>query len=268
MLDRLSYATLLNMSWPAFFGLVVTVFAAVNLLFGMGYLLCGPDALRLAGPAPGVGRTWQAFFFSVHTFSTIGYGNVVPVGLGANLLVSAEAIMALLNAALVTGLVFARFSKPNVRIEFGARAVVRLGHKPALLVRLRNLKPSEVLEVEATLIAWFRTPGDHKTRRFHMLPVERSKITFLPLSWTVAHFITPESPFHQLTEQEFRSALGEIMLQIRGMDQNSSQTIYARASYTGEEIAWGARYADQYTHDPQTGMLGIDPERFHQIIPE
>ncbi len=204
ILDQLSYATLLKMSWPAFFSLVLGVFATVNLLFGAGYLLCGREALVTTGPSLDVGKVWEAFFFSVHTFSTIGYGNVVPVGHAANLLVSAEAVAALLNAALVTGLVFARFSKPNVNIEFSARGVVRLGGKPAVLVRLRNLTRSEVLEVEATLVAWFRDPDDHKARHFHILPIERTKISFLPLSWTVAHFITPESPFYGLTEQQFR----------------------------------------------------------------
>ena len=266
--DRLSYATLLNMSWLAFFSLVLGVFAVVNLLFGAGYLLCGREALVTTGPPIAVDRVWEAFFFSVHTFSTIGYGNIVPAGYAANLLVSAEAVTATLNAALVTGLVFARFSKPNVHIEFSARGVVRLGTKPAILLRLRNLTRSEVLEVEATLIAWFRDPGDHKVRHFHILPIERTRISFLPLSWTVAHFITPESPLYGLTEQQFRDNFGEVMLQIRGMDQTSSQAIYARASYTAEEIVWGARYADQYTHDEQTGVLGIHPERFHATIPE
>lgn len=265
--DHLSYAALLNVSWPAFFGLVVCTFFLINLVFGIGYLLCGRDALVAAGTPLAVGRIWQAFIFSVDTFSTIGYGNVVPVGRVANLLVAFEAVAALLNAALVTGLVFARFSKPNIRIEFSASGVVRLGTEPAVLVRLRNLTRNEVLEVEATLIAWFRDPDDPKVRRFHILPLERGKVTFLPLSWTVAHFITPESPFHGLTKDTFQQTFGEIILQIRGMDQNGSQAIYARASYTVDEMVWNARFADQYTHDPSTGVLGIDSARFHLTEP-
>lgn len=266
--EHLTYATLLNMRWPAFFSVVLGVFVATNLLFAGAYLLCGPNALARSGPPLEVGRFWQAFFFSVHTFSTIGYGNVVPVGFAANFLVAVQAVAALLNAALVTGLVFARFSKPNVRIEFSERGVVRLKNEPAVLVRLRNLTRTEVVEVEATLIAWFREPGDERARQFHLLPIERNKITFLPLSWTVAHFITPESPFFGLTEQRFVETFGEMMLQIRGLDQNSSQPIYARVSYTVEEFVWGARWADQYTHDEETGTLGIDRDRFHTAIPE
>ncbi|MGI4830416.1 MAG: ion channel [Janthinobacterium lividum] len=266
LLDHLSYATLLNLRWPAFFGLVMLAFVALNLLFGVGYLLCGSGALRTAGPDAGVGRFWQAFFFSVHTFSTIGYGNIVPVGLTANLLVVLEAVTGLLSAALITGLVFARFSKPNVRIRFSARGVLRLGDKPAVLVRLRNLTRSEVLDLEATLMAWFIDPADHKTRHFHLLATERAKITFLPLSWTVAHFITPESPFYGLTKQQFLDTCGEVLLQVRGIDQNSSQAIYARVSYTAAEIAWNARYADHYVHDSDAGTLGIDSELFDTVI--
>ena len=204
LLDHLSYGTLLNLRWPVFLGFVVALFVVLNALFAAAYLLCGSDALVEAGPDMQVGRLWRAFFFSVHTFSTIGYGNVVPVGHAANLLVSLEAVSALLNAALVTGLVFARFSRPNIRIEFSKRGVMRLGNRPALLLRLRNLTRNELLEVEATLLAWFLDPTDGKTRHFHTLAIERSKITFLPLSWTVAHFITPDSPFHGLTMQQLR----------------------------------------------------------------
>ncbi len=84
----------------------------------------------------------------------------------------------------------------------------------------------------------------------------------------MAHFITPDSPFHGLTKQQFEETFGEIMLQIRGMDQNGAQAIYARASYTTEEMAWAARFADQYTHDEKTGVLGIDKARFHMTVPE
>lgn len=266
MPDLLGYATLLKAGWPAFFGLVVALFGTLNVLFGGAYLLCGRGALTAAGPGDGVGRFWQAFFFSVHTFSTIGYGNVVPVGMAANLLVVVEAIVGLLSAALVTGLVFARFSRPNIRIVFSARGVFRLGSKPALLLRLRNITRNEVLEVEATLITWLTDPADRSKRHFHQLPLERDKITFLPLSWTVAHFITPESPLHGLSEQAFLESCGEVMLQIRGIDQNSSQPIYARVSYTSGEIAWDARYADQYVRDPEAGVLGIDAERFDAVL--
>ena len=264
-LDYMSYATLLNVRWPAFFGLVLALFTALNVLFAAGYLLCGRGALAGVGPADSVGRWWQAFFFSVHTFSTIGYGNIVPIGHLANLLVVAEALAGLLSAALITGLVFARFSKPNVRIQFSRVGVVRLGDKPAVLIRLRNLTRNEVLEVEATLMAWFNDPQDGKKRHFHQLPLERSKITFLPLSWTVAHFIEPGSPFHRLSEEQFRKTFGEVMLQIRGIDQTSSQAIYARVSYTAEEIAWDAHYVNQYLRDPKTGTPGIDAERFQGV---
>ena len=265
LLDHFSYPTLLNVGWPMFFGWVMAVFLVLNAIFAALYLLCGPGALVEAGPSLKVGLLWRALFFSVHTFSTIGYGNVVPVGHAANLIVSLEALTALLNAALITGLVFARFSKPNIRIEFSTRGVVRLRNKPALLVRLRNLTRNEVLEVEATVLAWLLDPADGKSRRFHTLAIERSKITFLPLSWTIAHFIAPGSPFHGLTEQQLREQFGEVIVQIRGIDQTSSQPIYARASYTVDQIAWNARYADQYVTDPESGALGIDPKRFHDV---
>ncbi len=98
--------------------------------------------------------------------------------------------------------------------------------------------------------------------------VERSKITFLPLSWTVAHFITEDSPFYKLTPDEFRSRKGEVLLQIRAIDQRSAQVVYARTSYNADEIAWSVRYADHYVTDKVTGVVGIDPVLFHATIPE
>jgi inward rectifier potassium channel len=265
--DDFSYATFLQMSWPHFLLSVVVSFFAVNLAFATAYMLCGPTALGLNGPDPQVGHFWQAYFFSVHTFATIGYGNIVPVGLKSNLVVTVESFFGLFGYSLVTGLLFARFAKPIARIRFSHKAAVRTGAKPALLIRLTNVSRSELIQLEATMVAAFFDPENETIRRYFPLKLERSKVSFLPLGWTLVHFITPDSPFHDLTDEKFRQMNGEVIVQVSGSDQASSQVVYARTSYTADEMDWNARYVDMYRHDKSNGLLSIDMEKFDSTQP-
>lgn len=265
--DDLNYATFLQMSWPHFFVNVVLLFIAINLLFAAGYVVCGTHALGLNGPDPGVSHFWQAYFFSVHTFATIGYGNIVPVGMPSNLLVTVESFFGLVGYSLVTGLLFARFAKPIARIRFSHKAAVRTNEKPALLIRLTNASRSELTQLEATMVAAFFDPENGSIREYFTLDLERSRISFLPLAWTLAHFITPDSPFHNLSQEDFRAASGEVIVQVSGRDQASSQVVYARISYTADEIDWNSRYEDMYRHDKKTGLLNIDMEKFDSTQP-
>jgi len=265
--DDFSYATFLQMSWMHFLTSVVLSFFLVNLIFATAYVLCGYDALVLNGPDPQIGHFWRAYFFSVHTFATIGYGNIVPVGLRANLLVTVESFFGLFGYSLVTGLLFARFAKPVARIRFSEKAALRTNDKPALLVRLTNKSRSELIQIEATMTATFFDPESETIRRYFPLPLERAKVSFLPLGWTIVHAITADSPFYGLTPDKFRELSGEVIVQVSGTDQASSQVVYARTSYTVADIDWNAKYVDMYRHDKGTGLLGIDMEKFDSTEP-
>jgi inward rectifier potassium channel len=260
--DEFTYATFLTMSWTHFLVSVVVSFFLINFIFASGYVLCGANALQLNGPDPEVGHFWRAYFFSVHTFATIGYGNIVPVGLRSNLLVTVESFFGLFGYSLVTGLLFARFARPIARIRFSKKAAMRTNEKPALLIRLTNVGRSELIELEATMVATFFDAANQDIRKYVSLPLERSHVSFLPLAWTLVHFINQDSPLYGRTEADFRQMNGEIIVQVSGSDQASSQVVYSRISYNSGDIEWHAKYTDMYRVDKGSGLLGIDLDRF------
>ena len=259
------YHLLLTTSWPRFMAIVAGSYLLVNALFAAAYLLCGPGALVGAGE-PGFGR---AFFFSVETFSTIGYGSVVPAGAAANLVMTAEALAGLLWLALATGLLFARFSRPTARVLFSRTAVIAPYRGiTAFEFRIANARSSQLLEVEATVIfARIEEHGGRPLRRFYPLTLERDSVVFFPLSWTVVHPIDDSSPLRGLTRDDLRRADGEFLVLLTGVDETFSQRVHARSSYKWDEIVWGAKFSDIYRHPTGDEPMTIDVGRLHGIEP-
>ncbi|WP_158615345.1 ion channel [Acidipila sp. EB88] len=263
--ELFGYATLLRVSWSTFLLCVIALFLALNLVFGALYLACGPGALANSGPAPRVSLPMRAFFFSVHTLATIGYGNVVPVGEAANVLVTLESFIGLSAVSLVTGLLFSRFSRSQVRLRFSRVVVLRHSPSPGLLIRLTNLHRSELIHIEASALLTSFDPEREQVRRYVPLALERSRIEFLPLAWTILHPITPDSPFFEVTPERLKHLRGELILQVTGIDEASGQAIHARASYTADNLVWGATFQNIYVRDPATGLLDLDMERFDSV---
>jgi inward rectifier potassium channel len=265
VLESLSpYHALLSITWPRFLLGVAASYLLLNALFALLYLACGAGAL--AGAAPGFA---PAFFFSVETFSTIGYGNMVPAGLPANLVMTLEALVGLLWLALSTGIVFARFSRPTARIIFSRSAIVAPYRGiTALEFRIANARSSQLFDVSATvLLAIFEDGAGKPIRRFHALPLERNRVVFFPLSWTVVHPIDEASPMHGLTAQDLLAKDAEVLILLSAIDEASSQPVYARTSYKAHEIAWNARFSDVFDHPKDGRPLTIDLGRLHDIEP-
>jgi len=262
------YHAFLTTTWPAFLFLMTGSYVLINAAFAGAYLLCGPGAL--AGAAAGISsiRFLRAFFFSVQTFSTIGYGVVTPVGLAANLVVTAEAFVGLLWLALATGLIYARFARPTARILFSAHGLVapyREGQ--ALMFRIVNARSSQLIELEATvLLAKFEDEGGRRVRRFTLLALERKKVVFFPLAWTIVHPIDEASPLRDVTDDQLRRSGGEVLILLTGIDESFSQTVHARSSYTAEEIIWNARFADIFDHSRSHPDLTVDVGRLDDIV--
>jgi inward rectifier potassium channel len=264
--DTLSgYHFLLNLSWPKFFGIYLLGYCLVNVTFAAAYYACGPEAL--AGGAD-LGRVWQTFFFSIETFATIGYGNIQPVGLVANLLVSLEAVVSLLSFALATGLVFARFSRPTAKIIYSKHAIIAPYQGiTSFQFRITNARTSQLIEVGARVVMsrFTGTPQGRK-RQFYTLRLERKSVAFFPLAWTVVHPIETDSPLYGWTDQMLREADTEFLVLLTGIEETFSQQVHSRSSYKSDEIIWNARFANLYENNAKGDDLAIDMEKFHEVM--
>lgn len=263
------YHHLLTATWPVFLTLVVAAYFLLNLVFALAFMASGSDALVGPGAEMLGGRFSQAFYFSVQTFATIGYGQIGPNGFVPNLLVTIEALVGLMYQALATGLLFARFSRPAVSIVFSERAVVApYNGGTALMFRVANRRRTQVANLEAQVIySWMTDDGRGPVRRYRLLPLERNKVTFFPLAWTVVHPIDETSPLAGAAADSPAVSGMEIMIVLSGTDETSGQVIYARGSYVADEIVWNARFRSIYPDDGARGALVGDISRLHDIEP-
>ncbi len=261
------YHWLLRISWPQFLGFITASYIIVNALFAGAFLLCGPEALQ-SNPGSFINQPfYRAFFFSVDSFATIGYGNIIPVGVAANTLVTIEALLNILGIALATGVIFSRFSRPSARIIYSRNAVVapyRGG--TALEFRIANARSSQLIEVQIQVILTkMERIGSTTVRKFHDLPLERQRVVFFALSWTVVHPIDPASPMWGLTAEDLRKADAEILILLTGTDETLSQVVHSRSSYKADEIVWGAKFANMFVRTKADGIVGMNLTRIHDI---
>lgn len=264
------YHHLLTTSWPTFLGLVVAIYFLVNLLFATLFIMAGPEALVGSGAEMLGGRFSQAFYFSVQTFATIGYGQIGPNGFVPNFLVTIEALVGLMYQALATGLLFARFSRPAVSITFSDTAVVApYNDGLAFEFRVANRRRTQVINLEAQVIFSWMTDDARvgRVRRYRPLPLERNRVTFFPVAWTVVHPIDEASPLANATSQSLHDAQAEVLIVLSGTDETSGQSVYARNSYVADEIVWNARFLSLYPPGGVPGALVGDISRLHHVEP-
>src|SRR6476620_665578 len=250
------YQWLLRISWPQFLLFISLAYIAINALFAGAYLLCGPDALRSPDQLFASQPFYRAFFFSVDTFATIGYGNIYPVGVAANTLVTIQALLNIVGVALATGVMFARFSRPSARIIYSRNAVVApYRERTALEFRIANARSSQLIDVQiqAILTKIEPTDGGSKVRKFYELALERQRVVFFPLSWTVVHPIDANSPMWQLSQQDLVGAEAELLVLLIATDETISATVHSRSSYEANEIVWGAKFANMFLRSESEG---------------
>ncbi|NET11156.1 MAG: ATP-sensitive inward rectifier potassium channel 10, partial [Symploca sp. SIO2B6] len=207
--------------------------------------------------------------FSVQTMASIGYGAMHPQTLYANILVTIESLVGLMGIAMVTGLTFARFSRPTTRVMFSNVTVIApYDGIPTLMFRVANQRRNRIIEAQLNMtLVWNEVSREgHAMRRFYDLPLVRSQTPVFALSWTVMHPITPDSPLHGKTEADLIHTDTELVITLTGLDETLSQTVHARHSYGPTDILRNMIFVDLFTHLPD-GRFAIDYDRFHQVKP-
>lgn len=263
------YHTLLSMKWSTFLMLVLILYFLSNVVFGGLYALFGSAALVDTSAEPVTDMFVRGFFFSVQTFATIGYGTIHPVGIAPNLLVTIESYYSLLANALITGLVFARFARPTANVLFSDVAVIAPYRCiEALMFRMVNGRSNQLIEVGVkVLFARFVNEDGRTVRRFDFLGLERRKVTFFPLSWTVVHPIGDDSPLRGLTSGDYKGTDAEILILLTAIDETFAQPVHARSSYKPDEIKCGYKFVSIYNDVEDGEPISIDIRKLSKIEP-
>src|SRR5713226_1644679 len=250
-------------SWPAFIAGAALVFVAFNAVFALFYWIRNQPISNVPG-----GAYIDYLYFSIETLSTAGYGDMHPQTHYGHFIATVELFTGIFSMSLMTGLIFARFSRPNARLLFADNPVISHHEgKPTLMVRLANERHNIISNATARL--WlFRnivSAEGQPFRRFYELPLVRNESPALALSWTLFHVLDEESPLYGLTADDLDAAKASLVVVVSGYDVVAAQTVHARKSYDHPDIRFGYRYAE-ILGTAEDGRLRIDYGRFHETV--
>lgn len=257
------YHTLLSISGIKFFFLIILFYSTINFLFACLYMTIGIHHLNGV-----IAHTWfenfyEAYFFSSQTLTTVGYGRVSPTGLITNILASFEALIGIMTLALITGLLYGRFTKPRPFIMYSKVALISpFKSGKALMFRLAPTKSNTLSDINATVTLAINkdTDGTSKTD-FYNLPLQLDKIMSLALNWTLVHPINEESPLHEITKAEIDQLKVHIIVFIKGFDEGFSNTVVSRHEYIWEEIVTDAKFLPMYINNNSSKKTVLQLEK-------
>jgi inward rectifier potassium channel len=261
--ERLSwYHTFLKMSRWKFMGTILVFYIVMNIIFGVIYYLLDPQDILGVSSNTHLGKFAESFFFSCQTFTTVGYGRISPVSFMASAISSFEALLGLLTLAVITGLLYGRFSRPKAYLRFSNNALLSPFHNgKAIMLRLAPYKNSTLTDVEASVTLGLILEEDgNMVNKFYQLPLEYSHVNSLTLSWTIVHPVNEASPFYNFKESDYKSLKGELIVFIKAFEETFSNMVVARTSYTLEEIILDASFSSMF-HRAEKGnktILNLD----------
>jgi inward rectifier potassium channel len=252
------YYFVLSLSWPAFVLVMIASWLIINLVFAALYVLRPGD---VANAAPG--SFGDAFFFSVETLATVGYGVMAPTTLYSHIVSCVEIVSGTAFTAIVTGLLFVRFARPKAKIAYADEAVITTSNgTPTLMVRIANRRQSLMTGTTARLSALLeeRAGAGGFLRRVHDLRLEQSYLPVFAMPWTLLHVIDPGSPLFGHTSETLAATRARVFVTIEGRDQALAAMVQDMKDYPAVCIRFGMHYADAVSLD-EAGNVTADLTR-------
>jgi inward rectifier potassium channel len=259
------YHRSMTVSWPVFFASAALVFIALNGTFALVFYLGHEPIANVP-----TGSFIDLFYFSIETLATVGYGDMHPQTHFGHFVATVEIFTGMSLLAVMTGLIFARFSRPRARFVFAQKAIVTmLDRRPTLMIRVANARHNLLANASATLwlIRAEQTAEGQHLRRYYQLELLRQENPMFALTWTIFHVIDQRSPLFGLSAEDLASADAVLLLTVGGFDDNSAHALRARKGYSHDDIVWQHRYVDIMTGTAD-GKLFIDYARFHDVTPD
>jgi inward rectifier potassium channel len=259
--DAYHYMMTMPMTWLLL--TLVSGYLLANAVFAVLYL-ASPGSIANAEP----GSFADAYFFSVQTMATIGYGALLPGSFVGNVIATAETVVGMLTVALSAGIVFARVSRPTARMMFSDVIVIgRRNNLPTLMLRVANRRRNQIVEARITIaiLRRERTAEGEEIRRFHDLNLERARTPIFALTWTVLHVIDEDSPLYGATPESLKADEAEFICAITGTDETFAQPVHARFRYAVDDIRWNTRFVDIMARRDD-GSRFIDYSQFHDTV--
>ncbi|MEM9259366.1 MAG: ion channel [Bacteroidota bacterium] len=257
------YQNLVEMSWGRFLLITLIAYVIINLVFAAGFLIIGSDSLSNIDQGESFWhRALSCFFFSVQTFTTVGYGGMAPLGIAAHALASFVALFGWIALAIVTGLFYARFARPSRLVIFSEQAIIAPYGKggQSLQFRIANKRDTNLINLRARVVlTWL----EEDKRRFSPLKLERDYVALFPLNWTIVHPITEESPMYGWSSKDYCRRRSELLIMVEGFDETFAQNVHFNNSYLHEEIIWNARFQPMYFE--RESMLELHLDRIDHI---
>ena len=260
------YLYLINASWVRFAAILVSTYILVNLLFAAIYMVTGIGNLKGINIGSIESEYLNAFFFSAHTLTTVGYGNIYPAGIIANTVAATEALFGLMMFAIATGVMYGRFAKPTARIGYSKSMVVApFAGGMSLQFRIVNRRSNNLIGLEAQVMLMTVEPVEGRLqRKYALLPLERDRVVFFPLTWTIVHPIDENSPLSGKVPEDLKRLQAEILIMIKATDDTFGQGVQSRNSYRYDEITWNARFTPAFEIDEQ-GEMRVEVNRVSDL---
>lgn len=261
---RDAYHWILSLSWPRFVGLIALAYIAINLIFATLYSLGGAC---IAAMTPG--SFPEAFFFSVQTLATVGYGHMYPQTLFGHVVTTIEIMSGMFWLAVMTGLIFVRFSRPTARILFSKSAVIcPFDGRPALMLRVANLRHQSMVEAEFRIMMLRdeKIQEGEIARRFYSLKLDFDRLIMFPAALTLRHFIDEKSPLYGATPASLEASDTRLMASVVCVETVIPAAVQSQQDYHWRDIRFGQRFVEIY-HELDDGRLTVDYGRLHETEP-